>query len=68
MKLKEQSAGVTKALVDAVPDLVGLAGLASIVAGVYQLAGAGWALVVFGLPLFGGYVWRLARAARLRRA
>ncbi len=63
MELKKTSSWA-HALGAAGPDLVGLGGLAAIVAGVYLLAGTGWALVTVGVPLFAGYVWRLQRAAR----
>lgn len=52
------------------PDAFGVAGYVAVCAGVFLVAGAGWALIAGGLPPAAFYFWRemmlLARALRRR--
>lgn len=56
MTMRSLMSSAAVRLASAAPDVVGLAGLASVVAGVWLIAGAGWALIVAGLPIGGFYV------------
>lgn len=46
----------------ALPDVVGLCGLALCVAGVAENWGRGWALIAGGGPLLAAYAWRELRS------
>lgn len=49
------------------PDVVGVAAFSMALAGVYDLWGRGWTLLVGGGLVAAGYVWREARTLRRRR-
>jgi len=46
----------------ALPDVVGLCGLALCVAGVAENWGRGWALIAAGGPVLAAYAWREVRS------
>lgn len=56
------AAALAALVVAAVPDVVGLGGLALCVAGVAHNWGQGWALITAGAPLVGFYAWREVRS------
>ena len=54
-------------LVAALADIVGLAGIVAVIAGVDLNWGRGWALIVGGAPFAALYFWSELRSSRPRR-
>jgi hypothetical protein len=56
------AASLAALVVAALPDVVGLCGLALCVVGVDHNWGQGWALIAAGGPLVAAYAWREVRS------
>lgn len=65
--LRAAAAAAGGAVARAVPDLVGLGGLALVCAGVHELFGRGVTLIVAGSPFVVAYVWREVLAGIVNR-